>query len=89
MQVTYGATALLYVLSVFTPSIYGPIQIIGATAGGVVAFIAPGLLALLPTEASLMPEYSSRWSSLPGILLIGIGVVQGAAGIASQLLSKP
>ena len=86
-QVTYGATAVLYLLSIVTPSIWGPIQIIGATAGAVIGFIAPGMLALLPTEASLMPGQGSHWDQVPGWVLIGIGVLQGLAGIASQLLA--
>ena len=88
VQVTYGATALLYILSIVTPSIWGPIQIIGATAGAVVGFIAPGMLALLPSEASLMPGHNSRWDYLPGCILIGIGILQGVAGVASQLASN-
>ncbi|KAK9797375.1 hypothetical protein WJX73_007217 [Symbiochloris irregularis] len=86
-SVTYAIIAALYLISVVTPSIWGPIQIIGATAGAVIGFIAPGMLALLPTEASLMPQHkSSRWRRAPGYSLIAIGVLQGIAGIASQLL---
>lgn len=42
LQVTYGIALAVYLVSVITPSIWGPIQIIGATAGAVIGFIIPG-----------------------------------------------
>ena len=75
-------------VSIVTPSIWGPIQIIGATAGAIIGFIVPGMLSLLPTEASLMPGHDSSLDKAPGYLLVAIGVLQGVAGIASQLLAK-
>lgn len=85
--VSYGITGVLYLLSIVTPSIWGPIQIVGATAGAVIGFIAPGWLALIPSEASLMPNHNARWDKLPGWILISIGLLQGIAGIVSQMLS--
>lgn len=45
-QVTYGLTVAVYLVSVVTPSIWGPIQIIGATAGAVIGFLIPGMSIL-------------------------------------------
>ena len=42
VQVTYGICIGVYLVSIVTPSIWGPIQIIGATAGAVIGFIIPG-----------------------------------------------
>lgn len=42
MQVTYGICIAVYLISIVTPNIYGPIQLIGATAGAIIGFIIPG-----------------------------------------------
>lgn len=47
IQVTYGITFGVYLVSVVTPSIWGPIQIIGATAGAVIGFLIPGKSGIL------------------------------------------
>lgn len=50
LQVTYGICIGVYLVSIVTPSIWGPIQIIGATAGAVIGFIIPGQCCTIATK---------------------------------------
>lgn len=61
------------------PTIWEPLQLVGATAGAVIAFILPGALAL-----SL-----ARWRLCSGggagcLLLIAVGALLAVTGIAGM-----
>ena len=58
LQVTYGIALAVYLVSVITPSIWGPIQIIGATAGAVIGFIIPGDTTAFREHQQLASSYT-------------------------------
>jgi hypothetical protein len=97
-QVTYGVTAAAFGLSLNTRSIWEPLQIIGATAGGLIGFVFPCMLALHRPSPALVPagaqgrEHASGWtciktSDLGATSLIALGVLQCIAGIAAQVFT--
>jgi hypothetical protein len=63
------------------PSVWKPLQLLGATAGAVIACILPGCLALSLGRGRL-------WSGagVGGVMLIALGLVLAVAGIASVSL---
>lgn len=44
--VTYAVMAGVYVCALLTRSVWGPLQLVGATAGALIAFVFPALLIL-------------------------------------------
>lgn len=64
------------------PSIWQPLQLVGATAGAAIAFILPGLLAL-----SLAGWRVCSGGGAASLLLILLGALLAAAGIAGA--AKP
>lgn len=63
------------------PSIWGPLQLVGATAGAAIAFVLPGLLAL-----SLARWRVCSGGGAGGVLLMAVGVLLAAAGIAGAAM---
>ncbi len=82
MGVVTVSMAVIYVAGVFSGSIWVPLQLVGATAGALIAFVFPGMLALHP-----MGHGGVRRVSVAGWVLIATGVVQGVAGVVSALRS--
>ncbi len=65
------------------PSVWLPLQLIGSTAGAMVAFVLPGTLAL--TAAGWRPVGAA---GLWGLVLVLFGLLLAAAGIASAILHE-
>ena len=63
------------------PSVWKPLQLLGATAGAVIACVLPGCLAL-----SLVHWRLWSGAGAGGVLLIALGLVLAVAGIASVAL---
>lgn len=82
LPITYACMLLLYVIGIHSKSIWLPVQLIGATAGALIAFIFPGMLTLKPERFGL-----SRQMRYGGWLLIAVGVLQGITGVASVILN--
>lgn len=76
--------ALIYLAGVFSGSIWVPLQLVGATAGALIAFVFPGMFALHP-----MGHAGARWVRVAGWALIVTGGVQGVAGVVSALRPAP
>ena len=51
--VTYGTLAAVYAAALLARSVWGPLQLIGATAGALIAFVFPALLIL---RAERLPQ---------------------------------
>ena len=51
--VTYGTLAAVYAAALLARSVWGPLQLIGATAGALIAFVFPALLIL---HAERLPQ---------------------------------
>lgn len=84
--ISYISLALFWVLALLCKSIWLPIQLIGATAGAIIAFFLPGAVALAARHgqwgASRPHGYWTAW----GWALIGLGVVQVVCGTAAALI---
>ncbi|EFN52813.1 hypothetical protein CHLNCDRAFT_138482 [Chlorella variabilis] len=74
---TYGILAAVYLVAVSLPSVWKPLQLLGATAGAVIACVLPGCLAL-----SLVHWRLWSGAGAGGVLLIALGLVLAVAGIA-------
>uniref|UniRef100_A0A1D2A8A4 Amino acid transporter transmembrane domain-containing protein n=2 Tax=Auxenochlorella protothecoides TaxID=3075 RepID=A0A1D2A8A4_AUXPR len=80
--VSYSILAVLYVVSIAFPSVWGAMSLTGATAAVMVAFILPGALVV-------RLERESHLSRALGYLCVGLGLVMGVVGVANTLwLSK-
>ena len=76
----YGALALALALAAALPSVWLPLQVVGATAGSAIAFVLPGLLRL-------ELEAGRRTAAAGGAaLLVGLGLVQFLAGTLALAL---
>ena len=75
--------AVVYLVSIATPSIWGPLQVVGATAGAIIGFIAPGMLALLPTDAQLTRQVA-LFLSFQFCCFSGMSDPRGALGTVRQ-----
>ena len=83
--------AVVYLVSIVTPSIWGPLQVVGATAGAVIGFIVPGMLALLPTDAQLTRQVLPLGSGLcaaPATMRHDLHVGFGRASGSSRCMGK-
>ncbi len=93
-------TAAAFALSLITRSIWEPLQIIGATAGGLIGFVFPGMLALHRPSPSLMAPEAQRAredatgragtkaNDLGASILIALGILQCVAGVTAQVFSR-
>ncbi|KAK9831399.1 hypothetical protein WJX81_001186 [Elliptochloris bilobata] len=99
--ITYGTLAGVYAAALLARSVWGPLQLIGATAGALIAFIFPALLILraerLPQAPhadmeALMHEqaHPKAWlhtlRELGAWVLIALGLLQFVAGTAVTFL---
>lgn len=97
-NLTMACLVISLLASMTAGSIWGPLQITGATAGAFIAFIIPGLLAFLvkgalrrnegqPPSPSEAPGIRS-WalSSIFGWALLGLGLLQAGTGVASYYI---
>lgn len=64
------------------PSVWAPLQLLGATSGSVLALVFPGALRL--AAAGWQP---ATWAGSQGLLLVLVGFLLSAAGVAESLLS--
>lgn len=72
--------AFIYAAGVFSSSIWVPLQLVGATAGALIAFVFPGMLALHPAGHG-----GAGWVRVAGWALIATGGVQAVTGVVSAL----
>ncbi|EFN54731.1 hypothetical protein CHLNCDRAFT_135437 [Chlorella variabilis] len=79
--VTYLSLALFYLIAMHSGSIWVPIQFVGATAGALIAFIFPALVALKALKGRDPVGYW-QWNAWA---LIVLGVLQAVAGVAAVL----
>ncbi|KAI3424945.1 hypothetical protein D9Q98_008327 [Chlorella vulgaris] len=83
---SYGSLAAFYAIAMNSGSIWVPIQFVGATAGALIAFIFPALVALKAAALSEGEPLAAvrywRWNAWA---LIVVGVLQAAAGITACL----
>lgn len=93
--VTYGSLITFYFIAMSAKSIWGPLQIVGATAGAYIAFFAPAIIALMSlkrrgllstsTAAAAAQERPHYWR-INAWSLIVLGAVQVVTGIGVVLL---
>ncbi len=76
---TQATEALLHV-ALQVPSIWEPLQLVGATAGAAIAFILPGALAL-----SLSGWRLCSGGGAGGLLLVAVGLLLASTGIAGTV----
>ena len=84
--VTYVSLAVFYTAAVSASSIWTPLQLVGATAGAVVAFFMPAAVAL---KASAARGEGGRYWRYNAWVLVGGGVVQMVTGVAAVVLAAP
>ncbi|PSC69367.1 putative sodium-coupled neutral amino acid transporter 6 [Micractinium conductrix] len=87
--VTYLALGGAYWAAAYLTSIWEPLILIGSTAGILIAFVFPGLLAA-SLEQDLLTEGAStrRTRGIMGSLLMLVGLVIGVAGLARVAFYK-
>lgn len=73
----------IYAAGVFSSSIWVPLQLVGATAGALIAFAFPGMLALHPAGHG-----GAGWVQTAGWALIATGGVQAVTGVVSALKAR-
>ncbi|KAL4440229.1 hypothetical protein ABPG75_003230 [Micractinium tetrahymenae] len=78
---TYAALVVACLLAIWLPSVWAPLQLLGATSGSAIAFILPGALALSMAGWRLW-----GWAGAQGLLLILVGLLLAAAGITKAVL---
>lgn len=86
--VTYVSLALFYAIAMAAKSIWVPIQLVGATAGAVIAFLCPAAVALAVAREPSPPSSVSRsYYTLNAWALIVAGMVQVVTGTAAVWLN--
>lgn len=87
---TYASLAVFYFTAVAASSIWVPLQLVGATAGAIIAFFVPAAVALraeatrsLDTAGAMSAGYwkVNAWG------LIVLGVIQAVTGVTAVLLN--
>ena len=90
LQVTYGIALAVYLVSVITPSIWGPIQIIGATAGAVIGFIIPGATTAFGHHQQLPSSCTPCTQEIPFLQCVETAQWGGRlAGLLAIRVPKP
>lgn len=86
--VTYSSLGIFYLVAMSAKSIWTPLQLVGATAGALIAFFIPATLAL--RIVSIVPEYTHGYGEtawkVSAWLVIALGVVQLVTGLIAVLL---
>lgn len=80
--VTYVSLMVIYLLAMALPSIWKPLQLIGATAGALIAFIFPAMITLT-IEDRMDVKSIGRVAAAWALVVVGLG--QFFAGIAAGL----
>lgn len=63
--VTYGVLAAVYAAALLARSVWGPLQLIGATAGALIAFVFPALLILrVERLPQVIGAHACMWQAL-------------------------
>ena len=97
-NLTLGCLVGSLIAAMMAGSIWGPLQLTGATAGAFIAFVIPGLLSFLvkgalqrsdepprsPSEAPGIRKWAL--SSVFGWALVGLGLLQAGTGVASYYI---
>lgn len=86
--VTYGLLACVYCAAVWVKSIWEPLVLIGSTAGVLIAFVFPGILAMRTPELLTEPATARSRRTLVGLVLALIGVVIGVFGVLRVIMYK-
>lgn len=81
LPTTTAQTAALARSAAQVPSIWEPLQLVGATAGAAIAFILPGALALSLTSWRLCSGGGAG-----GLLLMAVGLLLAVTGIAGTVV---
>ena len=84
--VSYASLAIFWVLAMKAKSIWMPIQLVGATAGSVIAFFLPGTLALASRGSEWALSRPGGYWTFGAWALIAVGVVQLICGTAAALI---
>ncbi|KAL4443859.1 hypothetical protein ABPG75_011596 [Micractinium tetrahymenae] len=86
--VTYLALFGVYWAAAYITSIWEPLIILGSTAGVLIAFIFPGLLAASLEEELTESTAMRRTRGVGGALLVLVGLVIGVAGIVRVIFYR-
>ncbi|KAI3429598.1 hypothetical protein D9Q98_005684 [Chlorella vulgaris] len=86
--VTYLTLVGVYFSAAFITNIWQPLIILGSTAGVLIAFVIPGLLAASLDEALTETAADRRGRGTAGILLAVVGAVIGVAGLVRVIFYK-
>ncbi|KAL4855219.1 Histone H2AX [Chlorella vulgaris] len=86
--VTYLTLVGVYFSAAFITNIWQPLIILGSTAGVLIAFVIPGLLAASLDEALTETAASRRGRGTAGILLAVVGAVIGVSGLVRVIFYK-
>ena len=97
---TYAALAGACALAIVAPSIWEPLELLGATAGAAIAFVLPGVLAAsmvgwrlrgggAADEGPIAPlsVSSEAGTARTGLLLMLAGLLLAVAGIAKAVFA--
>lgn len=84
--VTYGSLAAIYAAAVGIQNSYSMVGLVGATCGISMAFIFPALIALRLGRVETGSGVAGRRLIWLGWVLLALGVLLTAAGIASTIL---
>lgn len=88
--ITYLSVALFYGVGMVSGSIWVPIQFVGATAGALIAFIFPAMVALRACGADhLAGSRSQLYWKVNAWALIVLGVIQAVAGLSAIFIKLP
>ncbi|PRW32504.1 sodium-coupled neutral amino acid transporter 7 [Chlorella sorokiniana] len=83
-----GSLAACTLVAVLVPSIWKPLKLLGGTAVGCMAFVFPGAIALSTccnrSHAERTAGDRALW--VLGWVLLGVGLLQAVASIASQFI---
>jgi hypothetical protein len=91
---TFGSVALFYFVAASARSIWVPLQLVGATAGALIAFFFPAAVALRAWAATAgegpggAGGGGARYWRGNAWVLVGIGAVQVVTGVGAVLLNN-
>jgi len=88
---TFGSLWAVYAVAVSAKSIWIPLQLVGATAGAVIAFFFPAMLGLSISNTTADDKIGKYplilWRILAWSLIV-LGVLQMVTGILSVMIHK-
>jgi len=88
--ITYGSLAVFYLVAMSAKSIWIPLQIVGATAGALIAFFFPAAIALRTLRLHAWQDTQRRpaYWIVNSWALIALGAVQVVTGVGALLLDS-